>query len=112
MPFYRKKPVIIEALRFDGVVHGEGGVYNVLFDTEDTLPKWLRDALIDETIFAVAADPDYVFIKTLEGLMEAQAGDWIIKGVRGELYPCKPEIFAATYEAAPEPEHDVVGVAI
>jgi hypothetical protein len=41
-------------------------------------------------------------IKTLEGVMTAQIGDWIIRGVKGELYPCKPDIFAATYEPASE----------
>jgi len=112
MGFYRKKPVIIEAVRFSGVTFGDGGMYNVLFDTEEDLPKWLRDALMDETLFATPDDPDYLFVKTLEGLHEASAGDWIIKGVKGELYPCKPEIFAMTYEAAPQPEEDVTGVAI
>lgn len=41
-----------------------------------------------------------LFIATLEGEMRADKGDWIIKGVQGEVYPCKPDIFAATYEAA------------
>lgn len=40
-----------------------------------------------------------VYIETLEGVMKANPGDWIIRGVRGELYPCKPDVFAATYEA-------------
>lgn len=40
-----------------------------------------------------------LLIPTLEGLMEARQGDWIIKGIKGELYPCKPDIFEATYEA-------------
>lgn len=42
----------------------------------------------------------WISIKTLEGTMRAEAGDWIIKGVKGELYPCKPDIFEATYEPA------------
>jgi len=43
-----------------------------------------------------------VFISTLEGTHEAKRGDWIIKGIKGELYPCKPDIFEATYEAVDE----------
>lgn len=45
-------------------------------------------------------DDDGIVIQTLEGSMLASPGDWIIKGVKGEFYPCKPDIFAATYEAA------------
>ena len=45
-------------------------------------------------------------INTLEGRMTAQVGDWIIKGVAGEFYPCKPDIFEATYEAVEEARHD------
>ena len=41
-----------------------------------------------------------IYIETLEGVMKANPGDWIIRGVRGELYPCKPDVFAATYEKA------------
>ena len=42
--------------------------------------------------------PIELYIPTLEGVMKAQAGDWIIKGLKGEFYPCKPEVFAKTYE--------------
>ena len=46
--------------------------------------------------------PGYLSIPTLEGLMSANPGDWIITGIKGERYPCKPDIFAATYEAVDE----------
>ena len=46
-----------------------------------------------------------IFIRTLEGEMTATQGDWIIKGVKGEFYPCKPDIFAATYEPADADDH-------
>lgn len=84
MAKYRKKPVVIEAWRFDG--------------------SW------DSASAVVAMSPgiawsDYgsgrVRIDTLEGTMEAMPGDWIIKGVKGEFYPCKPDIFEMTYEAVP-----------
>lgn len=112
MGFYRKKPVVIEAVRFEGVIHSGENAYSVLFDTKDDLPKWLRDALTDANVFPEVAGSPVLVIRTLEGNMFASPGDWIIKGVKGELYPCKPDIFAQTYEAAPRPEDDVTGVAI
>ena len=49
-------------------------------------------------------EPLSLLIRTLEGEMKAQPGDWIIRGIAGEVYPCKPDIFEATYESAPQPE--------
>lgn len=98
MGFYRKKPVVIEAVQFDAVSFAENGSYSLQFDTVDDLPSWLRVALMDEEIFVVPEDPDFLFIKTLEGLMEASPGDWIIRGVTGEIYPCKPDVFEMTYD--------------
>lgn len=112
MGFYRKKPVVVEAVRFDDVMFDGIGSFSIFFDIEEDLPKWLRDALTDERIFPVSEDPPQLVVRTLEGEMLADEGDWIIRGVKGELYPCKPEIFALTYEAAPQPEEDVTGVAI
>jgi len=112
MAFYRKRPVVIEAVRFDHLDVAENGCHSIHFDTEDALPDWLRAALVDEKVFVAASDIDYLYVKTSEGWMEASPGDWIICGVKGELYPCKPDIFALTYEPAPQPEDDVTGVAI
>lgn len=88
---FRKKPVEVEAVRFDGVPPDAT-------NAED-LMAWIGDqsslAFDDET------DEVYLTIDTLEGLMRANLGDWIIKGVTGEFYPCKPDIFKATYEAVP-----------
>lgn len=80
---FRKKPVVIEAVQFTGTNHAE--VF--LWAGEDA----------DEFHY----DSRYMQIKidTLEGMMTAFMGDWIIKGVQGEFYPCKPDIFEATYEA-------------
>lgn len=79
MTQYRKKPVVIDAIRND-------------CDPEmhDTL---MRMGCRFEVEGAA------ILISTLEGVMRADRGDWIIRGVAGEFYPCKPEIFAATYEA-------------
>lgn len=79
MAQYRKKPVVIEAEQY------QGGVAN----------PWGFDAVFNY------ADNEYqLLIPTLEGVMKASPGDWIITGVKGEVYPCKPDIFAATYDAA------------
>ena len=79
---YRKKPVIIEAMQFTEKTKDQ--VFNFVTcnryaDFEDTSGPILR-------------------IQTLEGEMIARLGDWIIKGIKGEFYPCKPDIFDATYE--------------
>jgi hypothetical protein len=83
---YRKKPVVIEAVQFTG--HNDVEV---------------SDFVGGSGIDPIASHATWV-IHTLEGDMTAQPGDWIIRGVKGELYPCKPDIFEATYEAAPESE--------
>ena len=85
---YRKKPVVVRAWEFDG--------------TTDSLPQTnhtdhkLRyrgyDRVNDQHF------PPTVVVRTLEGDMTAQVGDYIIEGVNGELYPCKPDIFEKTYE--------------
>jgi hypothetical protein len=81
---YRKKPVVIEAVQW-------------LPETQPMLPVDLwPDAVGKGTIERV---DDCLRIKTLEGVMTATPGWWIIRGVQGEFYPCKPDIFEATYEA-------------
>ncbi|MCM3704056.1 hypothetical protein M3216_32435, partial [Paenibacillus macerans] len=52
----------------------------------------------------------FMQIKTLEGVMQANSGDYIIKGVQGEIYPCKPDIFEATYEKVEEDKKDTRGI--
>jgi len=87
MARFRKRPVVIEARKFNGPPH------------EDVdLATWCGG----EFRFVRAADgktlAPSIAITTLEGEMQATPGDWIIRGVKGEFYPCKPDIFAATYE--------------
>lgn len=82
MPKFRKKPVVIEAVRYrqgeqDSSFSADEIAGNVRYPEDGTM-----------------------LIQTLEGVMCAQPGDWIIRGVKGELYPCKPNIFEATYEPA------------
>jgi hypothetical protein len=76
---YRKKPVEVEAFR-----------YHV-----DPIPDWFMDKVSDLTVIMRET---FCQIMTLEGEMRGQNGDWIIQGVTGEIYPCKPDIFLATYE--------------
>jgi hypothetical protein len=96
---YRKKPVVIEAVQVAAAVYN-GKTWNASPFTCDVLPQWLEDAFTNGTIAVHPSDRDYALlaIKALEGTMIAQPGDWIIRGVKGELYPCKPDIFEATYE--------------
>lgn len=83
---FRKKPVEIQAFKWDGNV-----------SIGHPVPAWIRDNGGDYTY--TSQNPQQLVIVTLEGEMTASAGDWIIRGVQGEFYPCKPDIFAATYEA-------------
>jgi len=106
MAKYRKKPVVIEAVQYTGenlldVLAFTGK--NERFDYLFALREWFDS---DDDYVAYVADDRRAFkIFTLEGVMEAMPGDWIIRGVRGEHYPCKPDIFAATYEAVDEVPH-------
>lgn len=84
---YRKRPVVIEAVQFDGTPGGAVAVYEV-FD----IPA---SKFIPENDF----NRGRITIPTKEGVMTATAEDWIIRGLKGEYYPCKPDIFAATYES-------------
>jgi hypothetical protein len=87
MPKFSKKPVEIEAYRFDNLISNHR-------------PFWLIKAIGSGEVWYQGGPEPYLTIKTLEGEMRANEGDWIIRGVQGELYPCKPDIFAATYTPA------------
>jgi hypothetical protein len=80
---FRKKPVVIEAVRFDGT-------------NAQAVAEWVGE---EQDGWTYGDRCDYYEIETLEGTMTASPGDWIIRGVQGEFYPCKPDIFADTYEA-------------
>jgi hypothetical protein len=88
MGFYRKKPVVIEAFKWTGDEE----------QTED--PLWITDAMRHGSVHFenLYTESVKLLINTLEGVMTANRGDYVIKGVKGEIYPCKPDIFEATYE--------------
>lgn len=88
MPMFRKKPVTIEARQFE--TNNEVDDVNMR-----ELVLWVR-----ENGGSARHDGTDIYIETLEGTHRATVKDWIIKGVKGEFYPCKPDIFAATYEPA------------
>ena len=87
---FRKKPVVIEAFRW------------AADRDQDEDPEWIVSAIHAGIVFFRDVGTEHVklVIATLEGHMVADRGDWIIRGVQGELYPCKPDIFAETYEPA------------
>ena len=99
MPAFRKKPVQIEAIHHTMMDRNENGSFPV-FETDPT--GWLTNAmeLPDGADGEVFWDDEGLKIRTLEGVHLASPGDWILRGVKGELYPCKPDIFAATYDPA------------
>lgn len=89
---YRKKPVVIDALQFWG--------------NWAPVPKWLDEISGGRFLVPVGTKPpitldpesNVLLIDTLEGTMRCEPGDWLIRGVKGEFYPCKPDVFDATYE--------------
>lgn len=95
---YRKKPVVIDAFQLNarGLIEDE----------------WFWDAVNESAIFIYYLEPEphslmeiaYCDIVTLEGTMRANVGDYIIRGIKGEIYPCKPDIFEKTYELADKVE--------
>jgi hypothetical protein len=80
MAKFRKKPVVIEAVQYTG-------------ENADEIDNFVGFDLV-----RLLMSPVILEIPTLEGTHRASKGDWIIKGVKGEFYPCKPDIFVATYE--------------
>lgn len=88
---YRKKPVVvvIDAMQF--ATNNEVGS-----PTMDAIVNWANQGSPIREAWHNGTD---IFIRTPEGDMRATVGDWIIRGIKGEFYPCKPDIFEATYEA-------------
>jgi hypothetical protein len=83
--FFRKRPIEVRAVQWRG-------------------SNWDEIAAFDPAVrCSVSADGTHLMISTLEGPLRATIGDWIIEGVQGELYPCKPDIFVATYEPSSGP---------
>lgn len=88
----KKRPVIIECFKWDGDFKFQDGIYYI--------PTWAVIAQKEGILFF--KDQGELFIKTLEGDMHVTVGDYVIQGVNGEIYPCKPDIFHKTYEIVDE----------
>jgi hypothetical protein len=86
---YRKKPVVIEAIQFEGDLY-----------VADKIKEWSRpcNGHKPPVDFESTNNGIELIIETLEGNMRARKGDWIIKGVNGEFYPCKDDAFKKTYD--------------
>lgn len=80
---FRKKPVVIEAIRWNG--------------NREAIAAFIP---AEQFHFIGNGKRHELVIHALEGELKAQRGDWIIKGIKGEFYPCKPDIFKSTYETA------------
>lgn len=87
---YRKKPVTIQAIRL------------TQYNTEEVLTFCNKLGIL------ASSEEDGISIKTLEGVMKADIGDYIIRGVAGEFYPCKSDIFEATYERVENGQQETV----
>ena len=87
MSLWRKKPVVIEAFRWAGDLD------------EMENPEWFCQAMRDGMVIPGTSQAA-LLIETLEGTHRANRGDWIIRGIKGEIYPCKPDIFEMTYDPA------------
>lgn len=84
--YYKKKPAIVSCFQLG----------------YQDIPLWFQGAIKDNFVSNIdaflASANETIKIKTLEGIMTAQKGDWIIRGIKGEIYPCKDDIFKATYD--------------
>lgn len=108
MARFRKKPVMIEAFQMSRAGRADNSEW----------PDWLHEAwqlgpgevnALWPCMYPESDGADTLVIGTLEGSLSVSWGDWIIRGVAGEIYPCKPDIFAATYEPVDDPPKPTVG---
>jgi len=88
---FRKKPVVIEAIQFNNLNHDEINSF---------VGKKLKTEIESTAAYEAGVAPPVssMTIETIDGNMKAMPGDWIIKGIKGEFYPCKPDIFQNSYE--------------
>ena len=96
MAFYKKKPVVIEAIRFIGT-----------FENFDEICEWAKVNFPADS--GAGGGVSAMYIKTMEGEMRADKGDYIIRGVQCEFYPCKSDIFKMTYEPLIKPVSEETG---
>lgn len=91
---YRKLPVVIEAMRWNGTPEGATPIINWVLARDGTA-RYHEDRPGDTNVLI---RPEHIAVDTLEGTMRANAGDWVIRGVQGEFYPCRDDVFRQSYE--------------
>ena len=102
---YRKKPVIVQAFQMT----------KEFWESKEEHPLWFEDAIDKGVACPYSEDEDSEYetwwgvIKTLEGEHRVSWDDWVIRGVKGELYPCKPDIFEKTYESCMSTPYPIEG---
>lgn len=96
---YRKKPVVIEAHQISADSEAPKNGLDMNSASHAVIAGWMLSHGFADFRVAGSKSPFGLDIHTLEGVMHAAPGDWIIRGVRGEFYPCRSDIFAETYEA-------------
>ena len=102
MSRFRKKPVEVEARQLVGTTAEMHSVYQWV--EENTQGSFDPDAdQVPATGVSIDPATGFMLIATFEGVMQAKPGDYVIQGVQGEFYPCKPDIFEATYEPTEDP---------
>lgn len=93
---YKKKPIVVEAVQFINCY------VRAIEECFNEVPKWLHEAFEEQVIYRIPRidieSQSFLRISTIEGNMDLTQGNWLIKGVKGELYPCNDEIFRMTYE--------------
>ena len=93
---YRKKPVVVDAIQLKKTQISIRAILEMM--GQEVITKYDRASYKFYEYCNMIFDKGYMEIRTLEGVMKASIGDYIIKGVNGEFYPCKPDIFEKTYE--------------
>lgn len=112
MAKFRKKPVEVEAIQFVEVSRTYRKCGTAVEYNSSQIATFMNQSLNVRTVPEEGnpAGRTYLEIPTLEGVMQANVGDWIIEGVNGEFYPCKPDIFAKTYDAAESTTQHLDGI--
>jgi hypothetical protein len=93
MPYFRKKPAVIEALQFHNSSFSGANAEEIINFT-----RGLAVLHTDEIVGSPGKYLPWLNVPTLHGEVRADLGDWIIKGVKGDFYPCKPDVFKKTYD--------------
>lgn len=99
---FRKRPIVIDAIRYTGKIEDLDGLMLKIDGQQQ--PYYMTPEMAGLNAAHEPGKP--LYIPTAEGVLTVQVGDFVIRGLKGELYPCKPDIFSSTYERAEDEDHD------